>query len=760
MKYFLKLFTLWAFLINSVYGQGDPAPFVKGIGSTGLGNSASTILVPNQQSTKINAYQALIETGNKNLLINPSFEHSIITTGWTILNATGSKVSGPDKNALRLTLTGALSILQDSTLNAANLVGLQGLASIKIKTSTVDGLKVCARNDGTTSSTLCVNVPKDGAWKDIQIPYILTATSNGIVITSTGTTGTIDLDDAFVGLSSPFQNVNGARLMGTVTITGCSTAFSTASSTFVDLPSVSGCTYTTTGQALQPSTNMYAIKFASLPAGDYMIQSDVKTYSSASSSDAVVQFWDGVNTAREFTDYITGTGASGFGNISQSISYSTNQSNVTLSMRAKVSSTGVSFYAQTGQPAVIKLWYFPPESKIYSQASQDYDWTAYTPTFTGFGSVASPECFHKREGSDLLVRCKFTSGTSTATEARVSLPSGLTSASSSIIPSISKAGSISWGSTTASSFELLIEPGVSYFTIGVQNASNAGLTKAQGSVLLSSGTSVSIQARIPIQGWQDYGVIVGSFAGIEKCSDDFECSDSLSATVTCSSSSSIVSQNLNWISSIGNISTGNCSVTLVSGIFTNVNYTCNATWNAGNTLTSSRVTSKTTTSFTLENKFQNGATTSDATSATVDINCVKSGQDYKPKTAKVATSIGVPTVPGITTTGAGNLIDTFSFSYGTTNATTVCSASPCSYLDQIGTGVTSVTRGGTGSYTANFSKTYAKLKCSFYCMGGVVCGSGQALSCSNCSSLSYNSYNTSTFGIQDSFGLLMCQGSY
>lgn len=113
----------------------------------------------------------------------------------------------------------------------------------------------------------------------------------------------------------------------------------------------------------------------------------------------------------------------------------------------------------------------------------------------------------------------------------------------------------------------------------------------------------------------------------------------------------------------------------------------------------------------------------------------------------------VPTVPG-----AGARIDTFSVSFGTTNATTACSASPCSYLDQIGTAVSSVTRSGTGQYALVTSKTYAKLKCS-----------GGGLNATTYSSASFSvTTNTNTFPFAmgsatnavDAFGTLTCQGLY
>jgi microcystin-dependent protein len=116
-----------------------------------------------------------------------------------------------------------------------------------------------------------------------------------------------------------------------------------------------------------------------------------------------------------------------------------------------------------------------------------------------------------------------------------------------------------------------------------------------------------------------------------------------------------------------------------------------------------------------------------------------------------------PTVPGIS---SGN-IDTFSVSYGTTNSTTSCSASPCSYLDQIGTAVTSMTRSGVGAYSMNLARTYTKLKCnlSLNNAAGNIGLIYNGMSCSSCSGFAFNTYNNGP-AASDSAGTLLCQGSY
>lgn len=123
----------------------------------------------------------------------------------------------------------------------------------------------------------------------------------------------------------------------------------------------------------------------------------------------------------------------------------------------------------------------------------------------------------------------------------------------------------------------------------------------------------------------------------------------------------------------------------------------------------------------------------------------------------VASLQGTPNIPGSTVK-----VDQLTFTFGTTNASTQCSASPCSYLDQLGSGgVTSVTRSGTGSYTLNVARTYSKLKCPNTALeGGGVPNGAVGSSCANCSSLSFTTQRTSTGTNTDANGTMTCYGEY
>lgn len=130
------------------------------------------------------------------------------------------------------------------------------------------------------------------------------------------------------------------------------------------------------------------------------------------------------------------------------------------------------------------------------------DYIQSTPTLVGFGTPSSIGYFSKRVGDQLSVECKFTAGTSTAVEARVPLllnGVALTSDATKI-SSITAVGFGCLAANSAAGLQVLVESGVTYLTFGLQGAASFGLTKQNGSALVS-GVAMSFSALVPISGW-------------------------------------------------------------------------------------------------------------------------------------------------------------------------------------------------------------------------------------------------------------------
>ena len=130
-------------------------------------------------------------------------------------------------------------------------------------------------------------------------------------------------------------------------------------------------------------------------------------------------------------------------------------------------------------------------------------WVAYTPVFTGFGTVSSVSFFSRRFGDTLEVRGKFTSGTSTAVEARVSLGfngvEGTLTINAAKVPSgVNYAGSGVRSNTTANHYYMIGQGGDGYLNFGLQTG---GIAAANGSGIITSGESFIFNASVPITGW-------------------------------------------------------------------------------------------------------------------------------------------------------------------------------------------------------------------------------------------------------------------
>jgi len=159
------------------------------------------------------------------------------------------------------------------------------------------------------------------------------------------------------------------------------------------------------------------------------------------------------------------------------------------------STTTVNTYGESVRFVSNGSEYFILDRKIPST------WTSYTPTFTGFGTASGVSFYYSRDGANLKVSGVFTSGTSTATEAQISLPSGLTIAS---FPSaISNAGMAGKSVSGTATFYVLKTGGDSFVNIGYVNAAGAIILFARNAnTFLDSGETMSVDFSVPISGWK------------------------------------------------------------------------------------------------------------------------------------------------------------------------------------------------------------------------------------------------------------------
>lgn len=544
-------------LISSQAFAGLPPTTTRGQ-SDSTAKTTFNFQAPHNQVTQLDG-AALIETGNGNILPDAGFEAKV--SGWSAsggatatanstAKGTGAKGYDWDSNSAAQTLQST------SVTIPAGLAGKNGIAYCNIKTVS-----------GTATHTFTVN---DGT-NDIVTPITIQSSTTAFLGSNEGnkinfvfpTSGTIRIKLAAVNANEPEIYIDDCsiQLANNVYDAPLVTAWAAYTPTFTGFGTATSVQfqYRRNGENIEvrgsflsgtPTATEARVSFPNslVSAGTSKIPSiQIAGTMMNNESTGAVPNWLVLLSANE-----------GYFKFSRAVTPNTSfftavNANTIISSGSKISVI---------MSAPISGW---SAVSAVSADQADYDWTSYTPTFTGFGTVTGIECQQQRVTSNLNVRCKFTSGAVTAAEARISLPSGLTSADTTKIPSLQMIGRMSINSNGAYSTSVLIEPSVTYFTFGVQFAGSNDLTKANGTALTANGNLNSFFASIPIQGWssnQRAPTLVGSVTSNSASAMRFE-----ATTISNTGTPTLVTQSSSWINSLTDNGTGDTTVNFVAGTF-------------------------------------------------------------------------------------------------------------------------------------------------------------------------------------------------
>lgn len=694
-------------------GAGAPSFVNKSISAKSQSGSSVTleeIQVSNNQLTQVDTNKHLIESGNKNILTNPSFEHSTISTGWvngagTLNHETTIEIDG--LKAARVNLSSqTMSLSQDSTAYASQLAdGVQMLAYARVKTS-VSGVQVCPRQAGATVTSLCVDVQANNKWGLYKVPFISGATSNGIIVRSTGAvSGDVYVDDSFVGISNilDVKPVVSAWNDFTMNITATTTNPTKATTRVND-----EARWRQVGDSIEIHYSYHHNNNAGASAGSgtYLFNLPpgftINTAKMAAAPDSNTRGSVGFAAANG-----PGGGASGVIKIysSTSLSMLVDYEDVLAISEVGSSNFGLgNASASYSFRAVVPVNELSGSTSTYSSLNKDTDWQACqfsTLAWQGLGTVTNNlRC--KRQGSDLLIRGQVTVGTVSANQAQIPLPtwngSQLIISNSQLVPTVQSAGRVLREAGVSNNDNVAImEAGLSYLGIGQTdfNGGTAPTVRLNGnSIFLTGNVGTFENIRIPIEGWENSNIIIGSFNGLEKCTDSYECTDVFSAKAT---SAGVVSdENIDWITGNATVSTltneTQYTYTLKSGLFT-VAPNCSVGQHQSSATSVRRCLLNSTSSTQV---IVSCADNQLPQQLAHQIICQKQGVDYIGKTAKaVASDQNVRSIGAV-----GVDIQSVSFGSGT-NCGTSCSTSPCTICNQVGTKITSVSRTGAGIYRVN-----------------------------------------------------------
>jgi hypothetical protein len=539
---------------------------------------------------------------DNNILLNPGFESGI--GKWTNSAGTFSIdyanfVQGKASGKIVLS-SQALAFTQDSTSYVTALAdGVQGLVSVYIKSEFA--AKVCSRSAGSTVTTNCVDVVGNNRWSLYKVPSILGATSNGISVNTNGTsvTGTIYIDESFVGVTNLFADVDASRIAGEAYFAGTASCnWTRASTTIGAFGAAAACPGPTIahqylGSWQTTDSDLPRVTVNNLPAGIYKAKFLMR-HVLATSGNSGFSINDGTTSCEPQYGKTGGVGAYTFVAVECTFRYNSSGNRVFELYAGSTANTITVSNDTAASPRISTkfiLEYFG-SSSVYTSTNADTDWASCGLTgsaFTGFGSsVPTPSLQCKRQGSDLLIKGTFQAGTTpTAVEARMSLPTWngvlLTSASSSVIPSVQLAGNATLNASSTNFFGnyTLIEPSVTYITFSRQDSTRNAYTKSLGTEISSSGSQFSINARVPINGWNNSNIITGQFKELMTVPNVTK-PKMYAANIECDGSSQILSQIGATASSISNISTGVCNITLPSTTFADyTKVTCTGVYKGG-----------------------------------------------------------------------------------------------------------------------------------------------------------------------------------
>lgn len=644
MRYISLLLALIIYT-TSVFSQSAP-PSVKGQTDTTFQRPKPNLQLPNRQATNLGGLDTLLETGNKNRLANPGFEGTITgssVAGWSS-SLTGTATISytaetstfliEGKKSLIISCAGGASggtctFFQDAT----SIAPVQYLASVYLNTSTASGFKVFSRVNG--ANTLSVDATNPLQPSLYKIPFTGGTTSSGIAIQMTApasTTLQVVVDEAFVGAVDLKVDTDQSRFLGTV-------AYSTGGTATTGWRNFTGTGSVISGSGI--SFNNTTKEITLEQSGDYKI--DFFISYNASTAGAGLASGLTVNGVTEQCTQVALGGSDTGPRPKNTCNLKNLPANSKIILRQYTSSS------LGGDNAQVDVFRFASGS-TYSSTNADTDWLACTPSsIQGFASPTySIQC--KRQGSDLIMRGRFSFTTTSAVEARLGLPvwngSQLVSAGSSVISSLEVANGL-YTRTTSSSEKggaILIAPSISYIAFGTaftfSGSTVTSLSPALASNVSGGNESISFNARIPIAGWENSNIIIGQFNGLESCTDTYQCTDSFSAYVD---PSGVVSQeNVDWINGNCSVSTSTFSCTYKSGLAgngANLTSNMNCTLGAQNSswASTNQITSGSTTGFGVYST-RNDSATPTATASGFFVSCQKTGADFIGKTAKAVAS--------------------------------------------------------------------------------------------------------------------------
>lgn len=522
----------------------------------------------------------------KNKTVNPGFENG--TSQWTAsggsftITTSAANVGEGGQSAVFNASAASQTLSGTNYAVERALRGSNGYAKCEFRTTATDyTLQV---HDGT-NIVATRTIGTSAEYTEQGVNFVFPTSGNvRLRVISGSDAADLFMDDCYLGPAPNIHNVAQSTLVASAFKAGTTNcSWTLTSTTFTDFGTDADCPAITIDQAsgvgsvVTTDDDLPQIVINSLPPGTYKVTA---TFIGASlvATNQYFRISDGT-TGRGEQDFTIGASAAANYALSATFTYGT-AGNRTFKIQAR-QDTGATFLGNDNANRRLQFIVerLPSTPEIVANINtQNYGWTAFTPTTQGFGTTTSNECFHARDGEDMLIRCKLTTGTPTAVEARLTLPNGLTSKSTAFIPTIQNVGQWARGVASSSNYGgILIEPGVTYVTFGAVYAAAANpFTKLNGTGVVAGGDIVNITARVPIAEWtnsQPVPVFVGGVSATQALAPYAIASVTFggaSEPQNCTASPCTINRQSGAVASVTRGGTGNYTINFTAGAFSGI----------------------------------------------------------------------------------------------------------------------------------------------------------------------------------------------
>lgn len=495
-------------------------------------HAATAISVSASKNLDATQVQAALERDAKHLsprnyVINPSaLVDETTSVTWTNVTAgrNTSNVSLPDGAAeFSFTVDSASDTVEWAIDAYPSLSGLTCVASLYYTSASASVDLQVRRNSATVASqTLTASTTP----KFVQLPFDCGDASNATTVRIAGTSATSTaMKVTKVGVYAPGSTqavintggdwVGAAKWTGT---TSCNWA-RTSNRSFANFSANASCPDpSVTGQVTAPGTKVPALTVTVDPKYVYRFVAVGEFRATTANVGCAWRFSDGTNNS---SPQVAGFPNSEmmFPQVTGELSPTTAGS-VTVHLQGTGANNNGACTIESSASGVrelqIAVYRFPKSSSVTGNIFEagDYGWTSYTPTFTGLGTPTNVSIRHKRIGDTLYVEGSFITGTVSAADVSMTLPSGLAINSSKLPTDTGGMRKGEWhivdgniadtfqGDAAGVVFYDGSDTAKLYFS--ASQTAGTGYDKSDGNVNFISNRLYDVSFSVPISGWSTF----------------------------------------------------------------------------------------------------------------------------------------------------------------------------------------------------------------------------------------------------------------